>query len=989
MLRSLVLAVAVCLLAGWDIALSRCDAADRQSAFAAEEVEFFEKKIRPLLAEHCHKCHGAEQQKGGLRLDSRSGALAGGDSGPAVVPGHPDQGYLLSAVSYGDIYQMPPTGKLPGDQIEALARWIERGAAWPAEEAPPESIGGGEFDLKQRARHWSFQPLGDAEPPPVSDEHWPQSPLDRFILARLEAAGLRPAPPADRYTLLRRLSYDLTGLPPSPDEIVSFLADSSPDAVARVVDRLLASPHYGERWGRHWLDLVRFAETYGHEFDFEIPRAHQYRDYVVRALNADVPYDQFVVEHLAGDLLSPPRLDPAGRVNESIIATGFFWFGDQTHSPVDVLKAEADRIDNQIDVLGKTFLGLTLSCARCHDHKFDPLTARDYYALYGVLAGSRFRQVLLDPAGHNAAVVDRLEALRLELAALVEPALAAGAAVDGTIAAEAAVRRGDVVLADFAGATYEPWTADGQAFASAPTQPGQLRLVPPEKPDGPAAAVEVLAGGWAHSGAVAASLEGTLQSPTFTIEQRYLHIRAAGRDARINVVIDGFTLIRSPIYGGLKVPINDAEPRWYTVDLDMWRLRRAYVELADLAGGDPADPHRAAYDAQGFLAVDCVLLSDHAQPPGSGGRLAVVLDERDLAPAVGEQLASLARQYHTACRELVPPVGISAMTDGTGRDAPLLIRGNHKSPGATVPRRFLEVFDGPDPLSTGPGSGRLAWARRLTAPSNPLPARVVVNRLWHHHFGTGLVATPDDFGQMGQPPTHPELLDWLARQLVDGGWSLKRMHRLIVLSSTYQMSGQVEPAAVRSDPRNTLWHHVPPRRLEAEAIRDALLAVTGRLDRRLYGPGVLPHLTPFMDGRGKPPASGPLDGEGRRSLYINVRRNFLTPMLLAFDFPQPFSTMGRRSVSHVPSQALAMMNNPLVLELARHWGERIATVWEGDDEARIARMYLTALGRRPTAAETVAAGEFVAARRETADTRRAWADLAHTLLNVTEFVFVY
>ena len=379
-----------------------------------EGLEFFEKQVRPLMATHCQKCHGAEEQKGGLRLDSRAAILTGGDSGPAVVPGKLDEGLLLDAVAYGDLYQMPPSGKLPDAALQTLRRWVELGAPWPADDGPTPAGKPAGFNLAERAKHWAFQGLVPHEPPAVQDAAWPISSVDRFILARLEAAGLAPAEPADKATLLRRLSFDLVGLPPTPAELQAFQSDDDPRALERVVDRLLASPHYGERWGRHWLDLVRYAESRGHEFDYAIPNAYQYRDYVIRAFNADVPYNQFVTEQIAGDLLAQPRLNPERGFNESMLGPGFWFLGEEVHSPVDTRSDETDRTDNKLDVFSKTFLGLTVACARCHDHKFDAISTNDYYALAGFIASSGYRQAAFESLGEQRQIAEQMAAVRAD-----------------------------------------------------------------------------------------------------------------------------------------------------------------------------------------------------------------------------------------------------------------------------------------------------------------------------------------------------------------------------------------------------------------------------------------------------------------------------------------------------------------------------------------------------------------------------------------------
>ena len=400
-------------------------------------VEFFEKRVRPILVERCHGCHGPTKQKGKLRLDSRQGVLTGGSTGPAVVPGNPEKSLLVEAINYGELYQMPPKSKLPDEEIAVLSQWVKRGAPWgidstsstsPTVSKPSTStlIGldsPGEF--QRRSRHWSFQPIRRLAPPAATPRyaHWPRTPIDRFLLTSMERHGLEPAAEANRRVLIRRLSYDLIGLPPSPSEVAAFEADQSPDAYERLVDRLLGSPHHGERWGRHWLDLARYAETAGHEFDYETLNAYRYRDYVIRAFNADLPYDQFVIEQVAGDLLTTPRRHPSEGYNESVIGTGFFFLGEGTHSPVDVREEEMRRVDNQLDVFSKTFLGLTIACARCHDHKFDPIRADDYYALAGFLKSSRHQQAFIGAPDADAARIEQLAGIKQRIRAILREAL--------------------------------------------------------------------------------------------------------------------------------------------------------------------------------------------------------------------------------------------------------------------------------------------------------------------------------------------------------------------------------------------------------------------------------------------------------------------------------------------------------------------------------------------------------------------------------------
>ncbi len=1056
-------------------------------------IEFFEKKVRPVLVESCHACHSAGKKKrGGLLLDSRATLLKGGDTGPAVVPGDPEKSLLIQAIRYKDELRMPQRTKLPDAQIADLVAWVKMGAPWP-DGGEVVKAGPDTFDFEKRRRHWSFQPLKKAPVPAVKNPAWPRGPLDRFVLARLEGAGLAPAGPADKRTLLRRVTYDLTGLPPTPREIADILADRSPDAYERVVERLLASPAYGERWGRHWLDLVRFAETSGHEFDFEILGATGYRDYVVRALNADVPYDRFLTEHVAGDLLPAPRRHPVERFNESVLGTGFWFLGESKHSPVDLRGDGADRRDNQIDVFSKTFVGLTVSCARCHDHKFDPIYTKDYYSLASYLQSSRMQLAFLDhpkvvgaPAARLRAAREEAQSLGAKLTqrALAErlSGLAAALASPGPVAtaagkvdlrqeehpfhawrsltspevrseAQFAARRKALLgqrqarakRAEEAGKAYVPfdgfrengyreWFVTGQAFGTGPSQVRDVELRP-----GAAFPVGRLVGaGVAHSGLTGGRLQGALRSKTFTIEKKHVLYQASGRGVRVNVIIDGFQKIQDPIYGGLTFVVNSGErPQWYVQNLSMWVGQRAYLELLD--------------DGDGHVALEKVLFSDHGGPPPEQPN---ALLTRMLEDGAVTSADALARKYQSLLREVVAdwqsrrlagredgagrvallnailkceivaalPAGAGqvraeerarlekllreaqsleaalprprrglAMADGTGVNERVHIRGNHKSLGEDAPRRLLVVLAGEKQALPRVGSGRLELARRMTEENWELPARVMVNRLWQHHFGAGIVRSPDDFGHQGERPTHPELLDYLAAEFVRQGWSLKAMHRMMVLSSTYRMASRADEETERADARNELLHRMPIRRLEAEAIRDTMLAVSGRLDRTMYGTGPRPYLTPFMIGRGRPGASGPLDGAGRRSIYLNVRRNFLNPMFLAFDYPIPFSTIGRRSVSNVPAQALTLLNNPFVTGQARLWAERVLEEPGLTDAQRVQRMYESAFGRAATAEELADALAFVAEQGKEhgrAGDVRAWADLGHVLFNVKELIFV-
>ena len=1105
-----------------------------------EGVAFFEKRIRPVLVEWCFKCHSAQSEKlkGNLHLDSREGMLKGGDTRPAVVPSNVEKSLLIEAVRYGNPdLQMPPKGKLTDEQISDLAIWVRLGAPWPADSAASPAAKKDEFNLEnRRLAHWAWKPIQVQLPPPVKDHDWPRQPIDRFILRGLEENNLQPAPPAEKRTLIRRLCFDLVGLPPSAREVEDFLRDPSPGAYEKVVDRLLASPRFGERWARHWLDLVRYSETYGHEFDYPRPNTWRYRDYVIRAFNGDLPYDQFVIEHVAGDLLPRPRREPADGSNESVIGTAFYWLGQQTHSPVDVRQHQADTIENQIDVLAKTFLGLTVACARCHDHKFDAISTRDFYALYGMVASSRYAQRAIDAPGLIAVNVERLKTLKQEIRSALaaswleqsssiaryllagnvllhgntQPAdenssgaIASGGSVEAVASAfkldekrlarwvtalrderiskpahplyawsclaamnppesfsdawekislraegsaETGPRAHDVLFADFSGGDFADWMADGEAFREALHAAGEIIVGDPAKP-----VAMFLREPGLNTALWSRRLQGAIRSPTFTVSTRFAHIRAAGRDSRFNIIIDNYTLIQAPIYGDLRRVLDTDDLSWFTVDLGAWQGQRAYLEFSDISPPDPANSGKiGGYGPAGWVELQQVVFSDEkAAPPApppptlpalvGGGpvrsleelakayqgavasaihawatsKLAGAANGNDQAALLAwlvqsgllepkgdssqsQRLTRLMTDYQRIEASIPEPAYVPAMAEGTGLDEVVFIRGNPKTPGDLVPRRSLEALGGCAQAPFKNGSGRLEFARQLTDPSNPFLSRVMVNRVWLHLFGRGIVPTPDDFGVLGQPPSHPELLDWLANYFrTDCQWSAKKLIRTLVTSSAYCMASKpADAVAEEKDPMNLLWHRMPVRRLEGEAIRDSLLALAGRLDEAMYGPSVPMHLTEFMEGRGRPASSGPLDGNGRRSIYLEVRGNFPSPMMRTFDTPVPFTTVGKRTVSNVPAQSLILMNDPFVLSQARLWARRLLQEEGRTAPQRIRDIYQRACNREPSPRELTEAMEFLAAQAaaygpaEPDRQEKVWTDLCHVMLNVKEFVFI-
>jgi Protein of unknown function (DUF1553)/Protein of unknown function (DUF1549)/Planctomycete cytochrome C len=975
------------------------------------DAEFFEKRIRPILTARCISCHGPEVQSAEVRLDSVAGLKKGGPRGSLVAP----TGTILKAVSYtSSSLLMPPSGKLPAGELALIEQWVKAGAPMPAATKAPAPVGGKKesFDLTQRRQHWAYKPVKRPLEPPVE-----KSGIDAFVLAKLQKAGLTMAPEADKRTLIRRVTFDLTGLPPTPQEINAFLADTSPSAYEKLIDRLLASPAYGERWARHWLDLVRYGESMGHELDFDIPEAFQYRDYVIRALNADLPYDKFLTEHLAGDLLPTPRFDRVTGRNESLTATGFVWLGEGKHSPVDIKQEQADRIDNQIDVIGKAMLGQTLACARCHDHKFDPIPTKDYYGLYGVLRSSRFQLTSSDGPekfGKPAAEVAKIRA-GVDKRGLSESWKASLAALpDEKLKAELlGLNRKSGGASDVA---LTQWTPSGAAMQTL-VKPGELVLSgDPQRP-----VLALASRTLAHSALSGRRQEGALRSPTFTIDKDFIHVNVAGQKGRLRIIVESFQVIRDPLYGFLGHTIDTPEPQWRTIDLRLVKGRRAYVELSDSARDNFSNGNlgNLSKGHEGWIRCEGAVLSSSNVPPGESNPLASqspeqvkqslsttlehwasgalsasdtpALETLDMLLRKGlldtKSLADVSAQVAAIDSALPAPTRILAMADGDGEDEKVFLRGNHKAAGPVAPRLQLALCGTEKtPVAEVTGSGRLELAKRIASPQHPLTARVIVNRLWHHHFGRGIVPTVDDFGHMGEAPTHPELLDYLASELVAKSWSLKAMHKLILTSATYKQRSDVLPTATATklDPTNKLLWRRNVLRLEGESIRDSLLALSGRLDPTLYGPPVNTYLTEFSEGRGRP-GQGPLDGNGRRSIYLSVRRNFLSPWLQSFDFPTPFTCIGRRSVSNVPAQALALMNGPFVRQQAEVWATRLLKEQpNATPEQRIAWLYERAFGRPATTEEMKDALEFVGTSNEKA----TWADLCHVLLNVKEFIFI-
>jgi hypothetical protein len=1354
----------------------------------SEQIDFFESRIRPVLVEHCYSCHNSTAEAAAsLALDSREGLLNGGDNGPIVVSGKPEKSRLLAILRH-DIsdLKMPQDGpKLSDDVVADFKHWIVMGAPDPRDMPPTaeelQRAISWEATFAKRKEWWSFQPVVKPPLPTVRNIDWSPHPVDRFLLAAMEAKNLAPAGRAAKRALLRRLSYVLTGLPPTPEEVRSFLADGSGAAYETQVDRLLNSPRFGERWARHWMDLFRYCESHGSQGDPELANAYRYRDYLIRAFNQDVPYDQLVREHIAGDLLPEPRWNTQDSFNESAIGPAHLRMVELGFVPVDALEDQVKVVDNQIDVYSKAFLGLTASCARCHHHKFDPISQEDFYALYGIFVSGRPGQVLIDApdllATHQSRLTslkqtirdglavawlneaeeiavrlhqqsnraERLASLRERIdenskaiATIEEPGRVivlatrranqkqrpredagtksrpvqalptpyarwsfAGNARDGVgshhgqLLDGAVVRDGKLVLdgqaasmrtspldrdirektleawvsltnltqrgigvigldtpadqtfdaivfgerkpkhwmagSDFFRRTEEPGgleeTVDpdeqvhvaivyaldnsitlyrngqlyGKRYVKGTLQPffkGKSRFLfgqrlsgvnPPLAGEieearaytraltpaeiaasyeaGPAGVTttELLAvlepeqrvmlttlhetraqlreeflqldpsGGeradpWAkafddartnkenplhawlrfavpsstrverdvrwkeladewrnarhkrrefngskdfqsvwdlktrpndwfgygsafpregvvsdmpgaftvepvgnrvvtgiHGGGVFSHRlsnrnSGVLSSPRFVIESNAVMVRAHGKNARVRLVIENYPRGNGGIYPA--VTLNQGKFGWHVLNSEYRKGQQAYLQIET----DLTD--------RAHFAIDQVVISDNQKPPLEDtspgtllfdGKAPATIDElaelysrglqrsvrawqsgsitgdevafldffvrHDLLPTSIAQLSPLREpleHYRELEKEIPVPRRVPGVLETVGFNQPLFERGRHSRPGQPIPRRGLSLFSD-RPFNSLDG-GRLQLAEQTASPANPLTSRVFVNRLWHHTFGQGIVRTVDNFGHLGERPSHPELLDYLAARFVEEDWSIRKMLRLLVTSQAFQQRSTASDAAIQSDPANRYLSHISVRRLSGEAIRDSILATSGQLDFRMYGPGVNVYYTAKTEGGGP---KGPLDGDRRRSVYLRIRRNAHNPFLEAFDAPKPTTTRGRRDVTNVPAQSLTMLNGPFVTEQAAKWsGQLVANDRKPSD--RIRSMYQRAFAREPTPAEMQATLDFVAALHhehasDANDTNRnqlIWQDVAHALFCLKEFIYV-
>lgn len=1049
-------------------------------------LEFFEREIRPILVNHCYECHDAESgaDAANLRLDYRGGWQTGGDSGPAIDANNPDSSLLLRAVSYDNPdLQMPPRSKLPAKEIELLKQWVAAGAVAP-DESPEESALDDTFDIdSRRAAHWAWQPVARPALPEIKQTAWPSDDIDHFILARLEQVGLAPADETEKTTWLRRVTFDLTGLPPTAEEVRDFLNDGTADAHAKVVDRLLGSTAFAECWAQHWLDLMRYAESKGHEQDFVITQAWKYRDYVIRAFESNVPYNQFVVEHIAGDLLPTPRVDPTTRTNQSIQATGWWHLGEATHSPVDIRGDEADRIDNQIDVFGKAFLGMTIACARCHDHKFDAISTDDYYALCGFVQSSSYQLANVADPELQSRLADELATLNQangpklieQYAQQAKPRLeralaqlAKGEVTDSqrdlwteaikatshplhllAVAIEASHNGGDMTAAieaklakstqspathfglsivDFAAMSesprYNDWLTSGVAFGPGPIRAGSVLTTGGENPSWRLA--ERAAATNLHS---SSKLSGLYRTRTFQVKAGNIWYHYRGK-AKVFLAVDSHRTVSGPLHAVCKQQIDSGGGwQWFAHPAADYQGHRVHVdfvpdgefELAEVLQSDTSPKQQPSLhstvveqlQSRGGLGLSEVAAATGAAFSQALGAAAQgdadtrdsqlvnwLLSNDHFLPVIDSQASTtysaavqqLLNERSSLEQQIPKPQHAMALMDGAVENEFVHLRGSHKRlADSPTPRRFLTALGGELPIQQG--SGRLELAQRLASGDNPLFARTWVNRVWAHLMGGGIVESVDNLGVLGQPPTHPELLDYLASEFTDSGWDTKLLIRRLVLSSTYHQASRPAPSVTaamidQADPANQLLHATRVRRLPAEAIRDSLLAIAGQLDATPYGPSVPIHITNFMRHNRSPDHSGPMDGDRRRSIYLQVRRNAFNHFLAAFDKPVPSTTVGYRHQSNSASQPLMLLNDPLVHHLVDKWAHNLTTEFS-DNERAIQHAYLSAFARQPTKAEQDRLARFINQQIKSGSSRTAaWQDACLALANSKEFIFL-
>jgi hypothetical protein len=1006
---------------------------------ADERLDFFESRIRPVLVEQCYECHNSQESaEGDLALDHREPFVKGGASGPVLDLDDPDKSLLLRVVRHEiDGVEMPEGGsKLAPSIIADLEKWIREGAVDPRSEPPSKQelldATSWEAVREKRKRWWSFQPIRPAEPPAGS-----RTDIDAFIDEALTESGLVASPPASKQVLLRRAAFALTGLSPSEELAEDFYRDEAPQAFERVVDRLLDSQHYGERWARHWMDWIRYAESHGSEGDPVIENAWMYRDYLIRALNEDIPYNQLVKEHIAGDLLETPRINAALELNESLIATAHWRMVFHGFAPTDALEEKVRFTDDQIDAFSKAFLGLTVSCARCHNHKFDPISQADYYALFGILASTRPGRTVAAVESKQRTNLEQLQSLKKDIriaisdewlshlknewpgtpSAQAESPLGKLLRIDSTNFAEAwekTIQSQSESLArrrafrnqqarhswSGQGDEFEGWFRHGIGLARQ-AGVGDFRVAV----DGDLA-IETIFPSAVVSGTVSDKHAARFESPAFQLEGEndlWLLVTGDG-NAGLRYVVRNYPR-NGTVYPVRQLNEKQFDWRWEKFDLAYWKGDDVHIELT--AAQDA--PLLTRDTPRSWFGIRSAVVLPHgsqgppplddecldwiiAKQPATKGQLLTLVRERIVAAVSrwrdGEsthedallleecrrigvlptklqdlpEAAAMVTRYRELEAAVPIPKRVPTLSEGQAQDQALFERGDHKKPGELIPRRFLECID-PKPYETS-DSGRLELASDLLRDDNPLTSRVIVNRVWHHLFGTGLVTTCDNFGRLGAEPSHPRLLDYLADEFrTTHKWSIKSLIRTIVTSDAWKRSSQIPDGAQELDPSNRLLSYVSTRRLEAEAIRDQILRASGRLSEEMFGP----------------PDRG---NSTRRSVYRAVIRNQLDPFLSTFDAPVPFASKGRRDVTNVPAQSLLMLNDPFVIQSA----EMFVNQFEPnlDDRRFATEVWRRCLSRTPAESELAAATQMLqelqVGYRERLEARKTVSDSLDSVL---------
>ena len=1083
--------------------------------FEPAQLEFFEKKIRPLLVERCQDCHNADLSEGGLDLSSREGIIKGGDSGAAFDGIHPEASIVLEAISYKPEarMEMPPDGRLEADEVALLTKWVKEGLPWPGARPgialDPSDSKNADFPYaEEQTGYWSFQPPTKPELPAVQNSEWVRNGIDNFILCKLEEQGMHPATKADKLTLIRRATFDLTGLPPTPEEISAFVADESPDAFIKVVDRLLATDAYGERWGRHWLDVARYADTNGMDENLSYANAYRYRNYVINAFNKDKPYDEFLTEQLAGDLMPDPEDEL--KTIERNIATGFLAIGPKMLAEDDPVKMHMDIIDEQVDTMGKAFLGLTLGCARCHDHKFDPVTTRDYYSLAGIFKSTKtmenYRVVAnwferpVEPQARIDAW-NQYEQSRDQEQATIDKIVAD---VNSQFQSTARERARDYLIA----ATYEFYSKNAYDRMAASWNTGDASLpegalerlteqfdrgnvdvqVQQKEPriavvltfkQGPANAVYDIdvptAGKYAiflqyaanESRPLKLSVNGSVVKGESASQktgswnhdgQRWFFEEVVKLPAGKNTIELACDKLFPHVHKLRLIPAGDESPAAVLAKpeiadlnplvIDQWvaylgeqqgkadSIFQPWFKLTEAVrqSSGNAEFGRLNTRIQTELAESRVVLADEyaklfSEAASAWQQLKAAEETKDQDKLADVELEA-ARQvllsdagpfripenvessYPTDIRDQLAAHRTSLQQIEDGKPEPLeyamgvteskvenmqvCIRGNHINLGPEVPRQFLTVIEGTDqqPLSDA-NSGRLALANWMTKADHPLTSRVMANRIWRWHMGTGLVRTVDNFGLTGETPTHPDLLDWLATTFIELDWSMKDMHRLIMNSATYQMSSEFSAAYNETDPENKTYWRMNRHRLEAEAVRDSILAIAGTLDRTQIGTTLTYKSHEYVNSTG---GAGVVSYDfNYRSVYLPIIRSALYEMFQAFDFPDPSYMLGDRPTTTIAPQSLFLMNSDLMEEQMTAMANRLIQEAPDAAEDRIERAYELTYGRKPTVDEMEASLGFVYQYEEAVISAipdqekrqvQVWKGLCRVLLSSNEFIFV-